>query len=365
VGREIIKRYGMPDEPGLQPLGSSGKDVAVATAKFVCGTLVASRGGRVAALAAAELCGQGAGFLYGQFPYPSGRQGFLGFTPQRPAPPPRQEPTPPVSQPPSPPPPRQEPLPPVSQPPSPPTGQPPSPPTGQPPSPPPSSQGFVPPPPRQLYGRYDRDQGSFFADSFEGALRFAAFVASGGGGNPGFVEGENPAGGSGGTFKLPGGLPNPTEITDDILKAVLPNEINAYWLARRLGEALQDFFGLGQTKIDKQKENIQSFFTAMFKFFDEVIPQFQVNDNHALQFKSKGVKRELGQRPEIAALAASFLPDASLLAKAGIGYDKSGPGVEQRLVNQFLANAANSGWTVDQTKAYWQAIVLGAKEVRK
>jgi len=167
---------------------------------------------------------------------------------------------------------------------------------------------------------------------------------------------------SGTTIK---GLPNATEFADRVLKSVLPHELNVHWLARKLGAELQKFLGLGQTKIDRQKENIQDFFTVMFKFFDSVLPSFQVNDNHALQFKSKGVKRELGQRPDLAALAPVFSADANLLAKVGIGYDQSGPGIEQRLVNQFLANAANSGWTVDQAKAYWRSIVLGAQEARK
>lgn len=359
MGREIVRQYGMPDQRqfggDVDPLGSPGKDIVTGTAKFVCGTMVGARGGRIAAVVAAELCGQGAGFLYGQIA-PRLRQ-FGGFSPQRPLPPPRQEPPAPVPQPPAPPP-RQEPPAPIPQPPTPP---PPSQ-SGNPPIP----QPQIPPPPRQLYGHYDRDQGSWLADSFEGALRFAEFVASGGANNPGFVEGPNPAnpdGGGGGG--LPGGLPSATDFADRILKSVLPHELNVHWLARKLGSELQKFLGLGQTKIDKQKENIQDFFTAMFRFFDQVLPSFQVNDNHALQFKSKGVKRELGQRPDIAALAPSFRQDAGLLATVGIGYDKSGQGVEERLVNQFLANAANSGWTVDQTKAYWQAVVFGAKEARK
>jgi hypothetical protein len=146
---------------------------------------------------------------------------------------------------------------------------------------------------------------------------------------------------------------------------ILPHELDAIWLSRKFGQELQNLFGLGQTKIDKQKENIQDFYTAVFKFFKDVVPGFQVNDNHALQFKSKGVKRELGQRPEIAALYGEFYSSASTLATEGLGYDKSGPGVEERLVNQFLANAANSGWSVDQTRAAWNATVAGAKAAKE
>ena len=354
MGDEILRRAVPGGE--VEPVGSFGKDVVEATASFVCGTLVASRGGRAAALAASSICGRVGGQIfdyvsprfkrYVQTPTPSNRQVYWQF--------------PKVIQVPVPPPPRQTPPPPTGQPPNPPIGQPPNPPTGQPPSvPPPKQEAVYPTPPLKDYGHFDQAQGKWLADAFEGLYRAFTLAAgvgagggSGGGGGPGFVEGD------GSTGAAPTGIPG----TGGLLNiGILPKEFDPVYWVRQFGAGVQDLFGLGQTKIDKQKENIQDFLTTMFQFFKTAVPSFAVNDNHALQFKSKGVRRELSERPEIGMLYGTFLPDASLLVRVGIGYDKSGPGVEERIVNQFLANAANSGWTVEQTKSAWNAIVAGAK----
>lgn len=119
-------------------------------------------------------------------------------------------------------------------------------------------------------------------------------------------------------------------------------------------------FGMGQTKIDRQKEEIQDFWTPLFRYLNRTygVP---IRDDHFLQFPSDGVKKQFKQHPEIAAMAPAMYAEADDIILGAFGYDSSGSGIRERMVNQFLANAAYNNWPVHATREIWD----GAREASK
>ena len=120
-------------------------------------------------------------------------------------------------------------------------------------------------------------------------------------------------------------------------------------------EFWKNLFGLGQTKIERQKIEIQDFYTPIFRYLSRTygVP---IRDNHALQFPSDGVKRLLADNPLIAALEPGFTALAPGIVTGAFGYDKSASGIEERIVRQFLANAAYNGWPVSATEQIFAGI---------
>lgn len=120
-----------------------------------------------------------------------------------------------------------------------------------------------------------------------------------------------------------------------------------------------NLFGLGETRIDREKEQIQDVLTPIFKYLNRAygVP---ITDGHALQFPSKGVKAQFALRPDIAALVDEFASTAPTIAHDVFATPSSTAGEEQRVTNQFLANAAYNHWTVDATRTIWNGMVEAA-----
>lgn len=118
-----------------------------------------------------------------------------------------------------------------------------------------------------------------------------------------------------------------------------------------------DLFGLSHIQI--QKEEIQKYLTQVFRYIHNVYG-FPLRDDHALQFPSDGVKKWLGRRPDLAAQAPLMQDQADQIVTGAFGYQKSGPGIRQRMVNQFLANAAINEWPLDATIQLWDALVTAS-----
>ena len=60
-------------------------------------------------------------------------------------------------------------------------------------------------------------------------------------------------------------------------------------------------FGIGDTRIDREKYQIQHVMTGIFRYLHDSygVP---ITDNHALNFNSDGVQAQFARRPDIAAL---------------------------------------------------------------
>ncbi len=119
-----------------------------------------------------------------------------------------------------------------------------------------------------------------------------------------------------------------------------------------------DFF-FGKTHIEIQKEAIQAYLTIVFKVLEKWYG-FPIRDGHALQFKSDGVRRQLALRPDLGAMAQALWADADEIITGAFGYQKSGSGIRERFVNQFLANAAINNWTLQATLDVWDALVIAS-----
>lgn len=120
-----------------------------------------------------------------------------------------------------------------------------------------------------------------------------------------------------------------------------------------------DVLGFGVSKIQLQKAQIQAYLTPMFKIANGLYG-FPLADDHALQFKSSGVRREFNRRPDLADMATAMWTDADSIVTGAFGYDRSGPGIRQRLVNQYLANASYNGWPLAAAMDLWHAIVAAS-----
>ena len=125
-------------------------------------------------------------------------------------------------------------------------------------------------------------------------------------------------------------------------------------------EFWKNILGLGETRIDREKEAIQDVMTPIFRYLNKAY-KVPITDNHALQFPSDGVKKQFERRPEIAALVDYTASTDDYVANYVFAKDNAELGQEQRVSNQFLANASYNDWTVDATKKIWDAIVEAAK----
>ena len=125
-------------------------------------------------------------------------------------------------------------------------------------------------------------------------------------------------------------------------------------------EFWKNILGLGETRIDREKEAIQDVMTPIFRYLAKAY-KVPITDNHALQFPSDGVRKQFERRPEIAALVDYTASTDDYVANYVFARKDAAEGQEQRVSNQFLANAAYNGWTVDATKKIWDAIVEAAK----
>lgn len=117
-----------------------------------------------------------------------------------------------------------------------------------------------------------------------------------------------------------------------------------------------DLFGLGETRIHREKETIQDINTSIFRYLNSTygVP---ITDGHALQFPSDGVQAQFAHRPDIAALVPSFMTDAPTVTDLVFASTDTSLGQQERVVNQFLANAAYNNWTVPATVAIWDGMV--------
>lgn len=120
-----------------------------------------------------------------------------------------------------------------------------------------------------------------------------------------------------------------------------------------------DLFGLGETRIDREKQQIQHVMTSIFRYLRDAY-RVPIRDGHALLFPSDGVKAQFSRRPDIAALVPSFLLSVPRLAEVVFVDNTPSQGQRERIVNQFLANAALNNWPVSATVAIWEGLVEAA-----
>lgn len=123
----------------------------------------------------------------------------------------------------------------------------------------------------------------------------------------------------------------------------------------------KNLFGLGETRIDRQKEQIQDVYTGIFRYLKQAygVP---IADNHALQFPSDGVQKQFSRRPDIAALVPYLSAWGEQVAEKVFADDSVGSGKQERVVNQFLANAAYNNWPVAAAVQIWDGIVSASQD---
>jgi cellobiose-specific phosphotransferase system component IIC len=110
----------------------------------------------------------------------------------------------------------------------------------------------------------------------------------------------------------------------------------------------------GQTAIKSQKVAIQDFFSPIFKRYASALG-LQLRDNHFLQFDPEGVQRYTLNNPIYAGLRLEFLANEAPLA----AYIKKNPGagISERVVNQFVTNAAINNWSPEVTRNLWNGLL--------
>lgn len=120
-----------------------------------------------------------------------------------------------------------------------------------------------------------------------------------------------------------------------------------------------NLFGLGETRIDREKQAIQDVLTSIFKFLHSAygVP---IRDGHALQFDSSGVQQQFARRPDIAALVPALLPSAPTVTKDVFAHGTPTEGQIERTVNQYLANAAINDWPAQATLDIWNGMLDAA-----
>ena len=120
-----------------------------------------------------------------------------------------------------------------------------------------------------------------------------------------------------------------------------------------------DLFGLGETRIEREKETIQDVLTSIFRYLKNSygVP---IRDGHALQFPSDGVQAQFSRRPDIAALAPALMATSDIVTSLVFASKDTSQGQKERVVNQFLANAAINDWPVSSTLQIWEGMVAGA-----
>lgn len=121
-----------------------------------------------------------------------------------------------------------------------------------------------------------------------------------------------------------------------------------------------NLFGLGETRIQREKAQIQDVYTPIFQYLNSAFG-VPIQDGHALQFPSDGVQAQFDAHPEIAALVPELLGTAGIVANDVFAIHDPSQGELERVVNQFLANAAINQWPVDATRQIWQGIVDAAQ----
>lgn len=122
-----------------------------------------------------------------------------------------------------------------------------------------------------------------------------------------------------------------------------------------------DLFGLGETRIEREKEQIQDILTPIFRYLAKSygVP---IRDNHALQFPSDGVQAQLARRPDIAALAPTLMLTAETMARLVFASKDTSSGQQERIVNQYLANAAINDWPVSATQQIWDGMLDASRQ---
>lgn len=168
-----------------------------------------------------------------------------------------------------------------------------------------------------------------------------------------------------------GAFVNPQNVANAVAPQVLSSVLGDSGLSFYLGpiaalisfgvnfQFWKNLVGLGETRIEREKESIQDIFTAIFRYLNTSygVP---IRDNHALQFSSDGVRAQFAAHPDIAALVDYTSPNDQIVANYIFAHGTPTSGQEQRVSNQFLANAAINGWPVSATKQIWDGIVSAA-----
>ena len=173
-----------------------------------------------------------------------------------------------------------------------------------------------------------------------------------------FAPGIVPRGGAeGGIVPLPGitiSSPNlPFTFSISPFGPALFIGINFKWWA--------DLFGLGETRIQREKEEIQDVLTPIFRFLHQGYG-FPLRDGHALQFSSDHVEAYMRERPDLDFLRPSMYQEASVLAASVFVDDTPSTGQRKRIVNQFLANAADNQWPTNATIWVWRGLIEAANK---
>lgn len=116
-----------------------------------------------------------------------------------------------------------------------------------------------------------------------------------------------------------------------------------------------NLFGLGETRIDREKATIQAVMTSIFRYLN-VTYGVPIRDNHALNFPSDGVRAQFLRRPDIAALVPAAMQSVGVIASLVFASRDTSQGEKERVVNQFLANAAYNDWPVAATIQIWEGL---------
>lgn len=120
----------------------------------------------------------------------------------------------------------------------------------------------------------------------------------------------------------------------------------------RVVNFVASFFG--QTAIKAQKVGIQDWFTPIFRWYSEE-RGLPLRDKHFLQFDPEGVQKYTLSDPLYNRLRNDFLREVGPLSRF---FSKNpGPGLTERIVNQFVTNAAINKWTEDQTRVLWRGVL--------
>ena len=121
-----------------------------------------------------------------------------------------------------------------------------------------------------------------------------------------------------------------------------------------------DLFGLGETRIDREKATIQQVLTPILQYLN-VAYGVPITDFHALDFPSDGVQKMFALRPDIAALVPGLLSTAPIVAQDIFPGAAPTTGQEERVVNQLLANAAFNQWPAPVAQGVWDGLVAAAQ----
>lgn len=121
-----------------------------------------------------------------------------------------------------------------------------------------------------------------------------------------------------------------------------------------------NLFGLGETRIDREKQQIQDVMTGIFRYLRDSygVP---IRDGHALQFPSDGVSAQFSRRPDIAALQPNLMLSSETMTRMVFASKDTSSGERERVVRQYLANAAINNWPVSTTVQIWDGMLAAAQ----